>query len=161
MAETMSGKAVSIYSSCWESLTFVYGILPEKNELWPSPLWYLQTSVLRKETSPSSWHALQWPPEIEIWTLFFGIVSGSYGNCPDVLNSALEQHSWVSPLYLQSLTPNRENRDMSAAKICVCTDAQHRHRLFPSTEQRAEEENQQSVMHLYGPTNGTRRKYRN
>lgn len=92
---------------------------------------------------------------------FFGIVSGSYGNCPDVLNSALEQHSWVSPLYLQSLTPNRENRDMSAAKICVCTDAQHRHRLFPSTEQRAEEENQQSVMHLYGPTNGTRRKYRN
>lgn len=161
ITETVSGKAVSIYSACQDSLMLIYGILPENNELWPSPLWYLQTFMLRKETSPSSWHALQCPPETEVWTLFFGIISGSSGNCPDVLNWALEQHSWGSLLYLQSLIPNWENRDMSATKIRVCTHALYRQRLFLSMEQWAEEENQQSVMHLCWLTNGTRRKYRN
>lgn len=94
ITEAMLGKAVSIYSACRESVTFIYEMLPENNELWPSALWWLQIFMLRKETSPSSCHALQCPPETEVWTLFFGFLSGSYGNCPDVLNSALEQHPW-------------------------------------------------------------------
>lgn len=121
IAEAMSGKAVSSHSPCQETLTFIYGILPENNELWPSPLWYLQTPMLRKETSPSSWHALWCPPETEVWTLFLGIVSVSYESCPDVLSSALEQHSWASLLYLQSFIQT-ERAGMSTAEItCVLT----------------------------------------
>lgn len=125
VTETMLGKAVSIYSACRDSIIFTYGLLPENNELWPSPLWWLQIFMLRKETSPSACRALQRPPETEVGALFFGIISGSYGNCPDVLNSAIEQHSWGSWLYLQSLIPGWENKNVSATKIRVCTHAVH------------------------------------
>ena len=125
VAEAMLSKAVSIFSACRESITSIYGQLPENNELWPSPFLWLQTFILRKETSPSACRVLQCPPETEIWALFFGIISGSYGNCPGVLNSALEQHSWGSWLYLQSLIPGRENKNVSAAKTRVRTHAVH------------------------------------
>lgn len=39
-----------------------------------------------------------------------GILSGSCGNCPNVLNSALEQHSWGASLCLQALVPDWGNR---------------------------------------------------
>lgn len=125
VTEAMLNKAVIISSACRESITFTYGQFPENNELWPSPFRWLQTFILRKETSPSAHHVLQCPPETEVWALFFGIKSGSYGNCPDVLNSALEQHSWGFWLYLQSLIPGRENKNVRTAKIRVCTHAVH------------------------------------
>lgn len=92
ITEAMSGQAVSVYSA--ESLMFIYGMLPQNNELWPSLLWWLQTFMLRRETTSSSCCALQCPPGTDVWTLFSGILSGSYGNDLHVLTSALEQHSW-------------------------------------------------------------------
>lgn len=65
-------------------------------------------------------------------------VFGSYGNGPDVLNSALEWHSWGSLLYLQSLIPDWENRAVRATKIHACTHAVHTHGLFLYMEQWAE-----------------------
>lgn len=67
----MSGKAVSVYSACRESVTFVYGILSKDNELWPCPLWWLQTFMLRKEDSLSSRQALRCPPGTAVWTSLF------------------------------------------------------------------------------------------
>lgn len=34
ITEAMSGQSVSVYSA--ESLMFIYGMLPQNNELWPS-----------------------------------------------------------------------------------------------------------------------------
>ena len=70
----------------------VWNALPN-NELRPSPWRWLQAFMLSEDSSPSSCRALPCPAGPEAQTLFSGSIGGSCGNCPDVLNSALKQHS--------------------------------------------------------------------